>query len=65
MDRWAIIVVCNNGTDVEVIEHLFKSAAEAHQHAAHIQERVLGATLEVVKVVVPMQGEPVVNAEAC
>lgn len=61
MDRWAIIVVRSNGVGVEVLEHLFKSAAEAHQHARHFQERVLGVTMEVVKVSIPMQGEPVTN----
>ncbi len=62
MDKWAIIVVRSNGTDVEVLEHLFKSPAEARQHALHFLERVQGVTMEVVKVTIPMQGEAVTRS---
>ena len=63
MDYYAIIVVRSNGKDVEVLEHLFKTAEAAHEYAQPNLKRWLGVTLEVVKVTVPLQGEPVLSAE--
>lgn len=59
MDRWAIIVVRNNGVDAEILGHLFNSSVEAHRHARGFLDRLQGVTMEVVKIFVPLQGEPV------
>ncbi len=60
MDRWALIVIRANGADVEILSHLFKSAAEAHEYGAWNASKWKGVTLEVVKVTVPLNGEKVV-----